>query len=153
MAFNNYNSYEKKKNYNDKPYNKSKPTVEKIEAEVLPGDYVDLAETNMGELINERQAPTTSKLRNILSIIMDIYNEENRRNENTLSKESITQLQFLRIRMLYEAGREKTVKAFIDKTKALQYLKGIEDDRERFLNYCHYMEALVAYHRFHGGRD
>ena len=81
MAFNNYNSYEKKKSYNDKLYIKSKPTIEKIEAEVLPENYVDLAETNMCELINERQAPTTSKLRNILSIIMDIYNEENRRKD------------------------------------------------------------------------
>ena len=63
-------------------------------------------------------------------------------------------LQMLRIRILYEAGRdERDVKPFVEKSKLLEYIKGIQMNREKFIQFAHYMEALVAYHRYYGGRD
>ena len=35
----------------------------------------------------------------------------------------------------------------------LEYLKGVGDSREAMIQFAHYVEALVAYHRYLGGRD
>ena len=59
----------------------------------------------------------------------------------------------IRMRMLYEAGRDQDVKIFVEKTKLIEYLKGIGNSRSSFIDYAHYLEALVAYHRYYGGRE
>ena len=53
----------------------------------------------------------------------------------------------------YEGGRDSKVKDFIAKAYLLEYLKGIGSSRDDFIRFAHYMEALVAYHRFFGGRE
>ena len=55
--------------------------------------------------------------------------------------------------MVYDAGRERDVKDFVEQAKLLEYLKGVGDSREEMIRFAHYMEALVAYHRYLGGRD
>ena len=56
----------------------------------------------------------------------------------------------MRVRVLYEAGRdEKTVAPFVKEAKLLEYIKGIGTSREKCLLFAHYMEALVAYHRYY----
>ena len=37
--------------------------------------------------------------------------------------------------------------------KILDILKEIQGDKDNFLLFAHYMEALVAFHKFYGGRD
>ena len=119
----------------------------------LPEDYVDAAEAVIRGL-DRRRAITTSKLRNLLSLVSDIYNVENLRDAPQLLPESQTALAMLRIRVVYEAGREQKVKDFITGAKLLEYIKGIGKDRERLIGFAHYMEALVAYHRYLiGGRE
>ena len=119
----------------------------------LPEDYVDAAEAVIRRL-NKRNAITTSKLRNLLSLVSNIYNVENLRDAPQLLPESKTALAMLRIRAVYEAGREQKVKDFITEAKLLEYIKGIGNERERLIDFAHYMEALVAYHRYLiGGRE
>ena len=119
----------------------------------LPENYVDAAEAVIRKL-DKRRAITTSKLRNLLSLVSDIYNVENLRNAPQLLPESRTALTMLRIRTVYEAGREPKVKDFVAEAKLLEYIKDIGNDREKLINFSHYMEALVAYHRFLiGGRE
>lgn len=125
-----------------------------IKALPLPEDYVDAAEAVMRRLAGNNRKITTSKIRNLLSLVTDIYNTENLRDAPTLSPESITALTMMRIRVVYEAGREQTVREFITEAKLLEYIKGIGTDREKLIAFAHYMEALVAYHRFLiGGRE
>ena len=45
------------------------------------------------------------------------------------------------------------VKKFVIKAELLEQLSNIRADKERLLLFCRYMEALVAYHRYHGGND
>lgn len=124
-----------------------------IRALPLPEDYVDEAETVIRRL-DPKRAITTSKLRNLLSLVSDIYNVENLRDAPQLLPESRTALTMLRIRVVYEAGREPKVKDFIQAAKLLEYIKGIGNDREKLIAFAHYMEALVAYHRYLiGGRE
>ena len=125
-----------------------------IKAEPLPTDYVDAAETVMRRLAENNKKITTSKIRNIFSLITDIYNVENLRDDPKLLAESRNALMMARIRIVYEAGREQTVKDFITEAKLLAYIKDIGNEREKLIRFAHYMEALVAYHRYLiGGRE
>lgn len=145
-------SENRNRNFNDRADTKPK----EIKALSIPEDYVDAADAVMQQL-NQSNAKggklTTSKLRNILTLVSDIYNIENRRRDDAISSESAAKLQMLRIRVLYEAGRESSVKKFVETSKLLEYIKGIDKKRENMLRFCHYMEALVAYHRFYGGKS
>ena len=116
----------------------------------FPADYVDYAEKLMRE---EVRNITTSKLRNILSMLMDVYNEEVLRTEQTLSPESMTALQLARIRIAYECGRDGKTKQFVLKANLLPWLKAVGDSRQKAIDYIHYLEAIVAYHGFFGGRE
>lgn len=151
----------KRGNFSRGDNKKSAVPPKELEALDVPENYVDAAEQVMRKLglPDNRNAGklrfgiTTSKLRNILTLVSDIYNVENRRKEDTISDESAAKLQQLRIRVLYEAGRESSVDEFVRESCILQYIKGIDNDRKKMIRFAHYMEALVAYHRFFGGRD
>ncbi len=119
----------------------------------IPEDYVDSAERVMRALFANRSRITTTKMRGFLTLVNDIYNVENLRTEAKLSAESKLKLMRLRVRMVYDAGRERDVKDFVEQAKLLEYLKGVGDSREEMIRFAHYMEALVAYHRYLGGRD
>lgn len=147
--------------YNNKPF--SRPNIQRsyapqVPAEVkalpLPADYVDAAEAVMRRLASNSRKITTSKIRNLLSLVTDIYNTENLRDGSELLPESRSAVTMMRIRVVYEAGREQTVKDFITEAKLLEYIKDIGTDREKLIAFSHYMEALVAYHRYLiGGRE
>ena len=97
---------------------------------------------------------TTSKIRGFLSLVNDVYNEEYLRQEETLQESSLAKIQMMRVRILYEAGRyDDSVKPFVEKSCILSYLKGIGNSRTKFLRFAAYMEALVGYHRYLGGKD
>ncbi|MGI6109385.1 MAG: type III-A CRISPR-associated protein Csm2, partial [Eubacteriaceae bacterium] len=95
--------------------NYSNQNNQPIEAKQIPGNYVDQAEIIMQEIIYQGPKITTSKIRNLLSLIIDIYNTENLRTESALKEESIAQLQMARIRMIYESGRDKPTKNLVEK--------------------------------------
>ena len=122
--------------------------------------YVDQAENVIGELkklVDQRGRPvpmiTTSKIRNILSMAADIYDNALKVTSDALSDEVTARIEYLRVRMIYEAGREPVVKTFIEKAHLLDYAKMIGSDKKRYILFYRYLEALVAFHRFNGGRD
>ncbi len=127
---------------------------EEIKACPLAADYVDEAERVMRKLSTERTKLTPSKIRNLLSLVSDIYNAENLRTAEELLAESKTAVMMMRIRVVYEAGREDSVKSFVREAKLLEYIKDIGSSRPKLIEFAHYMEALVAYHRFIiGGKE
>lgn len=135
-----------------------------IEARPIPVDYVDEAERVISELKAEDNGKlriTTSKMRGFLTLVTDIYNKESLRVEETLSSDSQLKLMRLRVRIVYDAGRDDNpnpakdegVKRFVKKAQLLEYIKGIGSSRAEMIRFAHYMEALVAYHRFMGGKE
>ena len=122
----------------------------------VPEDYVDEAERIMRSLMSQPKKVTTSKIRNLLSLVTDIYNEENIRTEEKLRPESVVKLNLMRVRVAYECGRDNrddTVKTFVRQTNLLEYLKGISDDRADLIRFAHYMEALVAFHCYFSSKE
>ena len=134
-------------------YGPQKELPPEITPKKVPEDYVDEAERIMRSLMSQPKKVTTSKIRNLLSLVTDIYNEENIRTDEKLLPESIVKLNLMRVRVAYECGRDDTVKSFVAQTNLLEYLKGISTDRADLIRFAHYMEALVAFHRYFGGKE
>lgn len=134
-------------------YGQQKELPPEITPKKVPEDYVDEAERIMRSLMSGSKTVTTSKIRNLLSLVTDIFNTENIRTEEKLLPESIVKLNLMRVRVAYECGRDDTVKSFVAQTNLLEYLKGISTDRADLIRFAHYMEALVAFHRYFGGKE
>ena len=124
-------------------------------------NYVDLAEKailNLKNKVNPKSKKaipmvTTSKIRNLLSMTADIYNHVLILNDDKLNSELMGRIEYLRIRFVYECGREPRVKDFVTEAKILEVLKEISGSKENYILFNHYMEALIAFHRFNGGKN
>ncbi len=122
-------------------------------------NYVDEAEKAIKILrsieYEDKKTPklTTTKLRSLLAMTADIYNIILNQNEDILSEEICSRIEYLRVRFLYEAGREKAVKRLLDNAGILELMKGIKGSKKKFVLFNRYIEALVAFHRYYGGRD
>ena len=73
-------------------YGQQKELPPEITPKKVPEDYVDEAERIMRSLMSGGKTVTTSKIRNLLSLVTDIYNEENIRTDKKLRPESIVKL-------------------------------------------------------------
>ncbi|HCI74574.1 MAG TPA: type III-A CRISPR-associated protein Csm2 [Lachnospiraceae bacterium] len=96
---------------------------------------------------------TTSQIRNLLAMTADIYNEIRIMHEEKLNDEIRSRLNYLKVRFVYEAGRNSDVKDFVARAEILECLDEIQGLRSRYLLFSRYMEALVAYHKLYGGKD
>lgn len=143
----NTSSYANRKNGG---YNQASSVSKPVLPMAIPEDYLDQAEKLMGE---NTSLITTSKIRRLFSLVMEIYNEETLSTKKDLSRESVSSIGMMRVRFAYECGRDKKVKEFVEKAHLMNYLKGIGSSREEFIKFAQYMEALVAYHKFFGGRE
>lgn len=123
-------------------------------------NYVDNAEaaiTELSNMVNKKGKPipmvTTSKIRNLLAMAADIYNQALDCKEDVLPDELISRIDYLRVRFMYEAGREQGVRNLIDKAKLLDIMKEIGGNKNNYILFYHYMEALVAFKRFNNKND
>ena len=118
-------------------------------------NYVDHAEQVMRKLCDngsrQKDLVTTSKIRSILSMVSEIYNNVRLERDPKLNENLKERLQYLKMRMVYEAGREPSVKTFIEEARLMKVLDEVGDSRERLITFCHSMEALVAYRKLLGG--
>lgn len=122
--------------------------------------YVDKAEAVIKKLaarVDRKGRPnelvTTSKIRNLLAMTSDIYNEVLCVQSDTLDERLTGRIEYLRIRYIYEAGREPKVKELITEAQIPEIIKEIGGSKKRFLLFNHYMEALVAFRKYYGGKD
>lgn len=115
--------------------------------------YVDAAEKVIVNLKERKQMLTTSKIRNLLSMISSLYDEVRRNTSEKLGREEVSRIQYIRLHFAYEAGRDTKVKEFVQEADIFAHLKDIGESKESFILFCRYMEALVAYHRYHGGKE
>ena len=130
--------------------------VKRTPIELTDENYVSQAEAVIKRLIDENgknKILTTSKIRKLLAMISDMYTKAKRLKSNTLNSELLTKIQYFKMHTVYEAGRESSVKKFVEEAQLTNQIDKIKTDREKLILFCHYMEALVAYRKFLGGRD
>lgn len=93
---------------------------------------------------------------NILKNKVDIYKIAKSK-EKKLDEELQMEIEFLRVNIAYQIGREKgkenLVREFVEKADLLNMVKNINGDIKAFENFCRYIEALVAFHKFYGGQE
>lgn len=117
-------------------------------------DYSKTAEKVIKTLIEkygERKILTTSKIRNILAMTADIYNDVNDPSEmkgGILSENIQARIRYLKIRIIYESGRENDVKNFVEESCIVDIINSIGDKKANYIRFSRYMEALVAYRKY-----
>lgn len=101
---------------------------------------------------------TTSQIRKFLTAVnslknkIDVY-KINHLNEDVLSDDLVMEVKFLRVNILYQAKREKAVEDFIRKANIEEHINKIGNSIANFNKFYKYVEALVAFHKYYGGRD
>lgn len=159
MALNNNGNFSNNRNNSYK--NNCSNAIQSIPYKPLSeSTYVDTADEVVKTLKTDSQGNiqlTTSQIRNLLAMTSEILNKINSSKsadgENSaISADIVKYLNSFKIRSVYEHKRTKSVGDFIDKAHILDHLKSIKTMRDCEL-FCHYMEALVAFHRFQGGKD
>lgn len=148
-----YTNSENKYGYQKKrtaPGGKFNPPTEIPKEEPIPENYLERAEEIMAEHFRKI---STSKIRRLFSSVIELYNEEILRTEKELLPDSVAAIAMMRVRFAYECGRDNKVKEFVKNAHLINYLKSIGNSREAFIKFAQYMEALVAYHKFFGGRE
>ena len=77
-----------------------------------------------------------------------------------LPDELAGEIQFLKVKAAYQAGKERenkkhknNVKEFMEQSKMKHHIEGIGTSISKYEEFAHYVEALVAYHKFYGGND
>ena len=123
-------------------------------------NYVDVAESVIITLKNkkdQRNRPvsivSTSKLRNLLAMTADIYNEVMNQTEDRLDENICSRIEYLRVRFLYEAGREPAVKHLVNEAGIIDLMKGINGSKKNYILFNRYMEALVAFRKYYVEKD
>ena len=102
-----------------------------------------------------RDTLTTSAIRNILSSTSEIYDVVRAQGPEAVRDK----LAYLKVKLIYQSGRNAAVKRFVKVSKLIQALDRLEryyqkpDEKAMIILFCRYMEALVAYFKYHGGKD
>lgn len=126
-------------------------------------NYVDKAEKAIRSLRDkaeqqrrgrgELKIVTTSKIRNLLAMTADIYNQVMICQNDKLNDDLKGRIEYLRVRFMYECGREVLVKNFVEEADILPILKEINGSKKNYILFSRYTEALIAFHRYYGGKD
>jgi len=149
-------------NYGGSSHNIQETIKPLVGSKLNPDTYVDDAEKVIKGLVtdkNGKPALTTSKIRKILTMTADIYNSVMSSTDEDLSSELKLRIDYLRVQLVYECGRDDDkrnqypVKDFIEKANLIGILKAQSGKKDEIVLFNRYMEALVAYHKFYGGKD
>ncbi len=121
-------------------------------------NYVDKAEEAIKLLANKKDSKdnsvvSTSKLRNLLGMVSDVYNDVLNAKEEKLGRDIIERINYMRLRFYYEAGREPSVKNLLETAKIFEVLKGVGSSRKNYILFSRYMEALVAFRKYYVEKD
>ena len=109
---------------------------------------------------NGRLALTTRQIRKFLAAVnaltnkIDMFRTRGEKSD-VLTPELAAEVKFLKVKLAYQAGKDQrgNVRDFVEKAQLRQRLDRIGTSIRAYENFARYMEALVAYHKFHGGRD
>lgn len=126
-------------------------------------NYVDKAQQVMEKLSQGRTTMvTTSQIRKFLTAVNTVSGKvdqfRNSGKGNTLPEELQMQVKFLKVKLAYQIGRAQSnrgnpVKEFSEMAGLMTRIDSIGNSMEKYENFARYVEALVAFHKFYGGRD
>ena len=129
-------------------------------------DKVDLAQKVMYTLSHDNQGKqkrmmTTSQIRRFLTAVNTVTGKvEQYQNETSelgkLSADLAAQVKFLKVKLAYQIGREEKtsyIRDFEKEADLMAAIGSIGSDAKKYEEFARYVEALVAFHKFYGGKD
>lgn len=135
-------------------------------------NYVDRANQVMRKLKedasnNNYKMVTTSQIRKFLAAVNRINGKiDQLKNGNKTSVASKIpedlqmEIKFLKVKLAYQIGRAdggrnkiNPVKAFAEQSGLFGEIDQIGNSVEKYEKFSRYVEALVAFHKFYGGKD
>lgn len=145
-------------------------------------DIADRANNVMKELFkvdgtgksDARNVVTTSQIRKFLTAIgtitekVNVYRIQNPDSSEKLPEELQAEIKFLKVKLAYQIGRTserkwdrfskqyvdiKPVEDFEKAADLIKEIDAIKDSTKAWQVFANYMEALVAFHKYYGGRD
>lgn len=107
---------------------------------------------------------TTSQIRKFLTAVntvtekVNAYKLEKTDDYDTLPVELQAQIKYLKVKLAYQIGRNRSkwgnpVEDFEKEAGLMSLIDGIKSSTKEYEKFAHYMEALVAFHKFYGGKD
>lgn len=140
-------------------------------------DKVELARSVMEALAQRKDGDgkpdmiTTSQVRKFLTAVNTVTGKiEQYQNEHggekTISQELAAQVKFLKVKLAYQIGRAdkkskdirkasdyEKINDFEKKADLMGAIDSIGVDAEKYREFARYIEALVAFHKYYGGKD
>lgn len=101
---------------------------------------------------------TTSQIRKFLTAVnavtnkVEVYKARNAGTE-LLSQDLADDVKFLKVKLVYQVGKDKKLKPFQKESHLLEKIDAIGNSVKNYEKFAQYVEALVAYHKFYGGND
>ena len=116
--------------------------------------YVERAEKVIQSLEKNNRGAfklNSNQIRTLLSMMNALYLMVQHQSDEVLSEEIQSQVQYTKMKFAYQAGRDNggPVKELLTKAELLEQFDQVGTSREYLLMLCHYMEALVAYHKYY----
>ncbi len=131
---------------NKSSHSQTKNSIKQAPIRLTEENYLDLAKK---VIKRNKQNITTTQLRNILQYLSLLDNKllttSYSKKEALIKKELI----YFKLRLVYAAGRDYKVKLFITDSNLIKYVQTAQTSFKEFKLYHHYLEALVAYHKFY----
>ena len=104
--------------------------------------------------MDKRNAVTTTQLRLLLSNAVIIKNkiqvEERKEKKNVISEKLENEIKYLLVKHIYQCGREPKVKTFDNEFEISKKIKEIGKSAEKFNEFYHYLEEIIAYMKYYG---
>jgi len=107
---------------------------------------------------NDKLALKTSQLRKFLSAVNAISNkvdvfQAQHPAEKKLPIELAGEIKYLKVKFTYQAGRDRAVRQFGDAADIKKCIDRIGTSLTGYRKFAQFVEALVAYHKYYGGKD
>ncbi|MBD3949410.1 type III-A CRISPR-associated protein Csm2 [Tuanshanicoccus lijuaniae] len=91
---------------------------------------------------------TTTKIRKILILSSYLFDAAQKEAFESL----VGRINYVRVQFVYQASRDRELKKLVKEAQLIECVKEITD-KASLIRFCRYMEALVAYFKYYGGKD
>lgn len=131
---------------------------------MIGNNYVDDAQKIVQKKLKRYDGKlqvTTTQIRKILSAVITLTNKIDRYkvhnpHATTLSDDLAAEVKYLKVLVSYQAGRDDrkpyAVKDFVKQTELIDKIDGIGSSIAEYQKFNKFIEAIVAFHRYEGGR-
>ena len=114
---------------------------------------LDISNAEQYVVDNNIKNITKSQIRKFLAAVNKISNMVKLSNDEELNDDILDEIKYMQIQFAYIVGKNnknnEVKKLYEELKKEMNNLKTKKD----FINFARYIEAIVAYHKFHGGKE